>query len=103
MRLPGYEKRNVSDLSGGERQRVSIARTLYVDPEVVLLDEPTAHLDTATETKIEELLAELIRDNGVTCIFVTHDTAQARRLGDRVVRFEDGKIIAEGTPEEVIG
>lgn len=103
MRLPGYEKRNVSDLSGGERQRVSIARTLYVDPEVVLLDEPTAHLDTATEAKIEELLAELIRDNGVTCILVTHDTAQARRLGDRIVRFEDGRITAEGTPEEVIG
>lgn len=103
MRLPGYEQRDVSDLSGGERQRVSIARTLYVDPEVLLLDEPTAHLDTATETKIEELLAELIRDNGLTCILVTHDTAQARRLGDRVVRFEDGRITAEGTPEEIIG
>ncbi|MFC6907024.1 phosphate ABC transporter ATP-binding protein [Halalkalicoccus tibetensis] len=103
MHLPGYENRAVSDLSGGERQRVSIARTLYVEPEVLLLDEPTAHLDTATEMEIEELLAELIHNNDLTCVIVTHDTAQARRLGDRVVRFEAGKITANGTPEEIIG
>lgn len=103
MQLSGYEGRDIEDLSGGERQRVSIARTLYVDPEILLLDEPTAHLDAATEQRIEELLAESIRDEGSTCVLVTHDTVQAKRLGDRVVRFEDGRVAIEGTPEEIIG
>ncbi|WP_049927169.1 ABC transporter ATP-binding protein [Halopiger goleimassiliensis] len=101
MGLSGYEHRDVADLSGGERQRVSIARTLYVDPEVLLLDEPTAHLDAETEARIEDLLAELIRDDDLTCVLVTHDTAQATRLGDRVVRFADGRIVESGGPAEV--
>lgn len=103
MGLEGYEDRAADDLSGGERQRVSIARTLYVDPEVLLLDEPTAHLDSATEERIEELLAELIREDDLTCVLVTHDTTQARRLGDRIVKMVDGSITVEGTPQEVIG
>lgn len=103
MGLEGYEDRAVDDLSGGERQRVSIARMLYVDPEVLLLDEPTAHLDSATEERIEELLAELIQEDDLTCVLVTHDTTQARRLGDRIVKMVDGSIVAEGTPQEVIG
>ena len=103
MGLEGYEDRTVDDLSGGERQRVSIARTLYVDPEILLLDEPTAHLDSATEEQIEELLAELIREADLTCVLVTHDTEQARRLGDRIVKMVDGRIVAAGTPQEVIG
>lgn len=103
MGLGGYEDRPVDDLSGGEQQRVSIARTVYIDPEVLLLDEPTSHLDSATEERIEELLAELIRDDNLTCILVTHDTAQAQRLGDRIVKMVDGRIVAEGTPWEVIG
>lgn len=102
MDLSGYEERDVEELSGGQRQRVSIARTLYVDPEVLLLDEPTSHLDSTTETRIEELLAELIRDDDLTCLFVTHDTAQAGRLGDRVVEFADGRLAADGTPEEIL-
>lgn len=102
MNLPGYEERSVDDLSGGERQRVAIARTLYVDPEVLLLDEPTAHLDTATEAQIEALLGELIQEGNLTCVLVTHDTAQAERLGDRVVKFENGELVAEGTPGDVI-
>lgn len=100
--LAGYEKRDVDDLSGGERQRVAMARTLYVAPEILLLDEPTAHLDAETERRIEGLLAELIREDDLTCILVTHDVAQAERLCDRVVEFEAGTVVAEGTPEEVI-
>nr|WP_306061694.1 ATP-binding cassette domain-containing protein [Natronococcus sp. AD5] len=103
MGLEGYEDRVVDDLSGGEKQRVSVARTLYVDPEVLLLDEPTAHLDTTTEEQIEDLIAELIREDDLTCVLVTHDTAQASRLGDRIVKFVDGSVAAAGTPTEVIG
>lgn len=100
--LDGYRDERVDDLSGGERQRVAITRTLYVDPEVVLLDEPTAHLDSGTEARIEGLLAELIREDDLTCVIVTHDTDQARRLGDRIVAFEDGRVTAVGTPQEVM-
>ncbi|GAB7017406.1 hypothetical protein JCM18750_02670 [Halostagnicola bangensis] len=92
----------LSMISGGEQQRVSIARTVYIGPEVLLLDEPTSHLDSATEERIEEFLAELIRDD-LTCVLVTHDTAQTHRLGDRIVKMVDGHIVAEGTPWEVIG
>lgn len=99
--LGGYRDESVDDLSGGEQQRVAITRTLYVEPEVVLLDEPTAHLDSGTEAQIEELLGELIREDGLTCVVVTHDTDQARRLGDRIVRFEDGRVTTVGSPREV--
>lgn len=102
MQLSGYEGRNIEDLSGGERQRVAIARALYVDPKVLLLDEPTSHLDAETEMQIEQLIGELIREDNLTCILVTHDTAQAERLGDRVVKLTDGQVVAEGPPEEVL-
>lgn len=102
MDLQRYQQRDVERLSGGERQRVAVARTLYPDPEVLLLDEPTAHLDDRTQARIEDLLVELIREDDLTCVFVTHDTEQAERLGDRVVRFEDGRVTAEGTAREVL-
>ncbi|ELY57139.1 ABC transporter [Natronococcus amylolyticus DSM 10524] len=102
VQLPNAAERDVEDLSGGQQQRVAVARTLYVDPEVLLLDEPTSHLDSETEARVEELLGDLIRTEGLTCVLVTHDTAQAERLGDRVAEFEDGRVIAEGRPEEVL-
>lgn len=102
MGLAGYGDRSVEDLSGGEAQRVAIARTLYVDPEVLLLDEPTAHLDASTEADVENLLAELVGVDDLTCVVVTHDEDQAGRLGDRVVRFEAGRVVADGPPEAVL-
>ena len=102
MGLAGYGDRPIEDLSGGEAQRVAIARTLYVDPEVLLLDEPTAHLDAATEADVETLLAELVGDDDLTCVVVTHDPDQAGRLGDRVARFEAGRVVAYGPPEVVL-
>ncbi|WP_435186349.1 ABC transporter ATP-binding protein [Halobellus sp. EA9] len=99
--LGGYGDRDVADLSGGERQRVAIARTLIVDPEVLLLDEPTASLDPEAKAQIEALLADLLADAERTVVFVTHDEAQVERIADRVVRFVDGRIAATGRPEEV--
>lgn len=101
MGLGGYADRPIEELSGGERQRVSIARALYVDPEVLLLDEPTAHLDSAAEAKIEDVLAELIRDDDLTCILVTHDNDQAERFGNRILTMKEGRIIAEDQSTEV--
>ena len=96
--LEGYADRTVEDLSGGEAQRVAVARALYLDPEVLLLDEPTAHLDDASEARIESLLEELFRERGLTCLIVTHDTSQANRLGDRIIEIEAGRLVADRKP-----
>ena len=100
--LAGYGDREVADLSGGEAQRVAIARTLVVDPEVVLLDEPTASLDPDAQAEIEALLAGLLTEPDRTAVLVTHDQAQVDRIADRVVRFVDGRVDSEGTPREVL-
>lgn len=98
--LAGYADRSVEELSGGEAQRVAIARALYLDPDVVLLDEPTAHLDDDSEARIESLLEELLHDRGLTCLIVTHDTRQAERLGDRIVELEDGRTVGKQTIQQ---
>ncbi len=100
--LSGFGERPVDRLSGGEAQRVAIARALANEPEVLLLDEPTSALDEEAKTAVEKLLVEIIRAEGLTCIWVTHDRAQAARMGDRVVQMENGRIIRIGTPEEVL-
>ena len=101
--LSGYADREVAGLSGGEAQRVAIARTLMMDPEVLLLDEPTASLDPQAQAEIEALLEELLDTSERTAVFVTHDQAQVNRIADRVVRFVDGRIHAIGTAREVLG
>lgn len=100
--LAGYADRDATELSGGEAQRVAIARTVINDPEVLLLDEPTASLDSDAEAEIESLLTDLLASGERTAILVTHDERQAERLADRVARFRDGRIVAVGTPREVI-
>lgn len=100
--LIGYGDRPVEELSGGERQRVALARSLYHDPDVLLLDEPTSHLDANTETQVESVLGEAIDARGLTCVLVTHGVDQARRLADRVARFEGGHVVAEGSATDVL-
>lgn len=100
--LAGYADRDAGDLSGGEAQRVAIARTVVNDPEVILLDEPTASLDSAAEAEVERLLADLLASGDRTVVLVTHDDRQAERLADRVARMRDGRIVDVGTPREVI-
>ena len=102
VELGGYADREIADLSGGEAQRVAIARTLVVDPVVLLLDEPTASLDADAQAEIEALLSELLAESDRTAVLVTHDERQAERLADRVARMADGRIVAVGTPREVI-
>jgi putative ABC transport system ATP-binding protein len=100
--LAGYADRDAGDLSGGEAQRVAIARTVINEPDVLLLDEPTASLDSAAEAAVERLLADLLASGERTVVLVTHDERQAERLADRVARMADGRIVAVGTPREVI-
>jgi putative ABC transport system ATP-binding protein len=100
--LGGYADRAAGDLSGGEAQRVAIARTVLNDPEVLLLDEPTASLDEASEAAIEGLVSDLLATGERTVVLVTHDERQAGRLADRVARFADGRIADVGSPREVM-
>ncbi|WP_420451899.1 ABC transporter ATP-binding protein [Ilumatobacter sp.] len=88
-------ERDASRLSGGEAQRMCIARALATRPSVLLADEPTASLDTASRRTIEELGRE-IADSGVPIVWITHDTAQLRRLADHVVVLVGGRIAAFG-------
>lgn len=80
-------------LSGGEAQRVAVARAMVVDPEVLLLDEPTANLDPYNVGLIEEIVQRLNEEKGVTLVLVTHNVFQARRLAHRVVFLLDGEVI----------
>ena len=89
--LEGMEHRRPSELSGGQQQRVAIARAIAAEPAVVLADEPTANVDSATAESLLEMMETLNRDNGVTFLFSTHDPrvmARARRL----IRLVDGRI-----------
>ena len=100
--LTGFATREVSVLSGGEQQRVSLARALANRPEVLLLDEPTAALDEDSKRGIEELVASLVRDHRLTCVMVTHDREQARRVCNLVIVLEAGQVIQSGTATEVL-
>ncbi len=100
--LDGYAGRNINNLSGGEAQRVSLARTLANKPEILLLDEPTSSLDDVTEKDVEGLIKQIISDENLTCLIVTHDMDQAVRMAKLALVMKDGKKVRFGPVEEVI-
>ena len=100
--LQGYASRNVANLSGGEAQRVSVARTLANSPLVLLLDEPTSALDETSKREVEASIQTVVRDQGLTCILVTHDTAQAARLAGRAIVLASGRVARHGPINEVL-
>jgi putative ABC transport system ATP-binding protein len=97
-----FAERDVAKLSVGEQQRVMLARALSQEPAVLLLDEPTSALDSAARDAIESTLAELRRELEISIVLVSHDLEQARRLGDWVVRLEDGTAVEAGPIEELM-
>lgn len=99
--LPGFGPRPPGLLSGGEQQRVALARALVNRPPLLLLDEPLAALDRRLRLRLQEELRGIQREVGVAFLHVTHDQEEALRLGDRVVVMDGGRILQEGTPEEV--
>jgi len=101
IRLDGYENRSARKLSGGEQQRVALARALVLEPEMLLLDEPTANLDPKTTSIIEEVIGYANREKGTTIVVATHNMFQAQKIGRRAVLLLDGKITQVGTVKEV--
>lgn len=89
-----------SQLSGGQKQRIAIVRALCMDPEVMLFDEPTSALDPEMVGEVLEVMKELAKE-GMTMVVVTHEMGFAREMADRVIFMADGKIVEEGTPEEI--
>ena len=100
--LKDYSRRDVANLSGGEAQRVSVARALANSPLALLLDEPTAALDEAAKLEVESAIQKVMRDQGLTCIVVTHDIAQAARLAEQALVVEHGRIVRAGPAGEVL-
>ena len=90
-----------SQLSGGMRKRVALARALVADPKVVLYDEPTTGLDPITTDSVDSMIRQAKERRGVTSMVISHDIASAFRVADRLAVLYDGRIAAQGTPEEV--
>jgi osmoprotectant transport system ATP-binding protein len=96
-----YRNRYPRELSGGERQRVAFARALAGDAEVILLDEPFGALDALTRLDLQEEFQRLKRQLGKTMLLVTHDLREAFHLGDRIAVMKDGRILQQGTADEL--
>lgn len=99
--LEGHEKKDISELSGGMKQRVALARTIVLEPQIVLLDEPLSALDLKVRRKMQKELREIQQEFNMTFIFVTHDQEEAMTISDRVALMENGKISQIGTPRDL--
>ena len=100
--LQGYAEAYPAQLSGGMQQRVGLARALAVDPEVMFLDEPFSALDPLIRRDMQNEVIRLHHELGKTMVFITHDLAEAVKVGDRIAIMRDGRLIQVGTPEELV-
>ena len=98
--LPDKEKHYPHQLSGGQQQRVAIARSLAMQPKVMLFDEPTSALDPEMVGEVLKVMGDLARE-GMTMVIVTHEMGFAREVGDRVLFMDGGYLVEEGTPSEI--
>jgi len=101
VNLAGFENRYSSELSGGQQQRVALARSLVVEPKILLLDEPLSNLDAKLRERMRLELKQLQRRTGITFIYVTHDQVEALALSDRIAVMNAGRLQQYGTPREV--
>jgi iron(III) transport system ATP-binding protein len=99
--LAGLEERYPNQLSGGQQQRVALARSLVVEPSILLLDEPLSNLDAKLRERMRWELKELQRRTGITFVYVTHDQSEAMALSDRVAVMHQGALMQIGAPREV--
>jgi glycine betaine/proline transport system ATP-binding protein len=101
--LTGYENNYPDQLSGGMQQRVGLARALAADPEILMFDEPFSALDPLIRRDMQNEVIRLHQEVGKTMVFITHDLAEALKLGDRILIMRDGEVVQIGTPDEVVG
>ena len=101
VNLAGMEHRYPSELSGGQQQRVALARSLVVEPQILLLDEPLSNLDAKLRERMRNELKQLQRRTGITFVYVTHDQSEALTLSDRIAVIHAGKLRQYGTPREI--
>jgi glycine betaine/proline transport system ATP-binding protein len=101
--LTGYENNFPDQLSGGMQQRVGLARALASDPDIMMFDEPFSALDPLIRRDMQNEVIRLHHEVGKTMVFITHDLAEALKLGDRILIMRDGEIVQIGTPDEVVG
>jgi phospholipid/cholesterol/gamma-HCH transport system ATP-binding protein len=101
VRLSGEGEKMPADLSGGMKKRAALARALAMDPEVLLVDEPSAGLDPITSEEIDDLLEGIKDDEGKTLVVVTHNMPSARRLGHELIFLDEGKVLAQGPPDDL--
>lgn len=101
MELDALQHRKPNTLSGGQKQRVALARALIQKPRILLLDEPLAALDAKIRLKLQDYLQRAHRELSLTTILISHDIGEVVKLSDRVIKLDQGKIIQDGSPEEV--
>lgn len=101
VQLGGYEDRRIDQLSGGQQQRVALARALVVRPKCLLLDEPLSNLDAQLRLEMRTEIRRIVKEFGLTAIYVTHDQEEALSVADRIAVMHDGKVAQVGTPEEI--
>src|SRR5450631_4780051 len=99
--LSEYADRPVVALSGGQMQRVALARSIVYRPQLLLLDEPLSNLDAKLRLRLRDDLRRILKQTGMTALYVTHDQAEAVVLGDRIGVMRDGKLLQTGTPDEI--
>ncbi|OFZ48370.1 MAG: ABC transporter substrate-binding protein [Bdellovibrionales bacterium RIFOXYB1_FULL_37_110] len=101
VELPGMDKRFPNTLSGGQQQRVALARGLVMKPKVLLLDEPLSNLDAKLREKMRADIRHIQTQVGITCVYVTHDQAEAFAISDQIAVMDKGEIVQTGTPDDI--
>ncbi len=101
VKMAGFEKKYPNQMSGGQQQRIAIARSLLLEPQVLLLDEPFSALDAKIRSQMREELRKIQTDLAITVVFVTHDQEEAMALSDRIVVMNKGSVEQIGTPGEI--